>query len=110
MLKPTRYHRPEVPSAVLPPHQRVRARAADFSLAPPLDTQIQAKNRICARSVRKGARESAPEREKTDLWGAKGAERNPNGTKMEANWSKKCAKIEVSKKNAENPFPNILLR
>ena len=41
--------------------------------------------------MRKGARESAPEREKTDLRGPKGAKRCPNGAKMEANGSPKCA-------------------
>ena len=40
--------------------------------------------------MRKGARESASEREKTDLWGAKGATRCQNGAKMEANGSFKC--------------------
>ena len=36
-------------------------------------------NCTCARSVCKGARESAPERKKTDLWGAKGAKSGQKG-------------------------------
>ena len=48
-------------------------------------------NRTCARSVRKGARKSAPERKKTYLSCPKGAKRCQNGAKMEANGSPKCA-------------------
>ena len=40
--------------------------------------------------MRKGARESAPEREKTNLWGPKGATRCQNEAKMEANGTPKC--------------------
>ena len=58
-------------------------------------------NRTCARSVRKGARESAPEREKTDPWGPKGAKRCQNGAKMEA-------KIEASPKKCRKWFGLII--
>ena len=40
--------------------------------------------------MRKGARESAPEREKSNLWGPKGATRCQNGDKMEANGHPEC--------------------
>ena len=55
--------------------------------------------------MRKGARESAPEREKTDLGGPKGSKRCSNGPKMDPKWEQMGAqnvpKIEVMQKSAE---------
>ena len=47
-----------------------------------MGTQIHS----CARSVRKGARESVPERKKTDPGGPKGAKKDHNGSKMDPKW------------------------
>jgi len=52
--------------------------------------------------VRKGARASAPKREKADLCGPKGAKRCQNGAKTEANWRPKCAQTRGFKKSAES--------
>ena len=66
---------------------------------PPPGAPKFTQNRTCARSVRKGARESAPEREKTDLWGPKGAKRCQNGAKLEP---KMCLKSRFRKKSADS--------
>ena len=55
--------------------------------------------------MRKGARESAPERKKTDLWGAHGCQKVFHWTKMDPKWrqmgAQKVPKIEVMQKSAE---------
>ena len=54
--------------------------------------------------MRKGARESVPDRRKSDLWGPKGAERCQNGAKMEANGSLKC----TQNRSFEKKVPKVV--
>ena len=79
------------------------------SLDPPLGPPIFSKstrNCSCARSVRKGARKSDPERERTDLWGPKGAKRCQNGAKLEP---KMCLKSRFQKKVPKVVWTHYLL-
>ena len=71
-----------------------------FFWTSPLGTKFT-QNRTRARTVRKGARASAPKREKADLWGAKGAERRQTGAKTEAKWSQKWHEFLVFLENEE---------
>ena len=80
---------------------------ADFFGTPPWAPKFT-QNCTCARSVRKGARESGPEREKTNLWGPKCAKRCQNGAKMEANGSPKCAENGGFTKKCRKWFGSII--
>ena len=74
----------------------------------PLGAPKFTQNRTCARCVRKGARESAPERGKADLWVPKGAKRCQNGAKMEANGTLKCVQNRGFQKKCRRWFGPII--
>ena len=64
------------------------------------------RNCTCAWSVRKSARKSDPERERTDLWGPKGAKRCQNGAKLDP---KMCLKSRFRKKVPKVVWTHYLL-
>ena len=107
VLKPTRYHCPVMPRAVLPCPSKCSAEPA-HGLWDPLWAPKFTQSRSCARSVRKGACESAPKRKKADLWGPEGAKRCKNGAKMEENGHPKCAKNRGFAKKCEMWFGPII--
>ena len=84
MLKPTRYHRPEVPRAVLPSPSKCCALAANYLLAPPLGTQSHSKSQLCPQCAQRCVRER-PKTKKNAPLGAQGCQKVPK-------WSPKGAR------------------
>ena len=98
MLKLLRYHRPEGPSAVFPPHQRVCAEPALGVWAPPLGTQIHLKAYLRAQCAQKCARER-PKTQKSGPLGAQGCQKMQKLSQHGNKWEPKmCKKTRFRKK------------
>ena len=97
-LKPTRYHRAEVPHAVLPSSQRVLRLSRRLPFCLPLRTQILLKSHLRALCAQRCARER-PQMRKSGPLGGQGCQKvrkwSPNADKWE---QKMCLKSKFQKK------------
>ena len=98
VLKPTRYHRPEGPSAVLPCRSKCSAPTADELLAPPLGTQIHLRSQLCLQCAQRCAHECL-KTPKSEPLGGPGCEKVQKWSHNGATWEPKmCQKTRFRKK------------
>ena len=68
----------------------------------PIRGLIIHENPTCAPTLRKGAHESAPKRQKVALWAPKGGKWTPNGAKKKAKWRQNRLPKRLFTKSAES--------